>query len=234
MFNNRAVLALVPARGGSKGIPRKNVCIVNGKPLVMHTLEAALHSKFIDDVYLSSDDSEILDIGTATGVHALRRPDAAASDTATADDVVTHFIGSIPRDIVTSNPYIIYLQPTSPLRTAVHIDAAFIEMEIRKSDLLISVMRLNKSPYKAFSLDKDGRLLSLFGERYSTTNRQDLPETYYPNGAIYIFPLEEYVKRGHFPSEGSAPFVMSDGESIDIDTEADLSRADNAGRTTSD
>lgn len=221
-FKNRPVLALVPARGGSKGVPKKNLRLIKGKPLFAYTIEAATESAFVDTAYISSDDDEILKLGLAMGAQALRRPDAAATDTATADDVVSHFISQLPQALVSEDPYLVYLQPTSPLRTAAHIDNAFKEMASKGGDIAMSVVRLNKTPYKAFSLDKTGLLESIFGEKYANANRQDLPVAYYPNGAIYIFRLSEFIKRGHFPSDGSVPFVMAEAESLDIDSEEDL------------
>nr|MDQ3003426.1 acylneuraminate cytidylyltransferase family protein [Fibrobacterota bacterium] len=125
-FRQKQVLALVPARGGSKGVLRKNLRRVHGKPLVEHTLEAAKGSRFVDKVYLSSDDEEILDVGRALQVEAFKRIATAASDTATSGEVVGNFIDCLPRGIIEADPFIAYLQPTSPLRNSGHIDAAFM------------------------------------------------------------------------------------------------------------
>lgn len=221
-FVNRQVFALIPARGGSKGIPRKNLRIVRNNPLVCHTINAALESDVVDSVYLSSDDEEILKLGFAMGADVLKRSALAASDTATASQVVLDFIDQLPQDIVEADPFIVYLQPTSPLRTATHIDKAFAEMKSKNSLMCLSVVPLKKSPYKSFMLTNEGFLLSLFDETLSNANRQALPVTYYPNGAIYIFPISEFIKKGGFPSNGSVPFVMSEQESIDIDSEEDI------------
>jgi CMP-N-acetylneuraminic acid synthetase len=226
MFKHRPVLALVPARGGSKGALKKNIRLIKGKPLVAYTIEAAIESSFVDKIYVSSDDEEILKIGTALGVEALRRPDIAATDTATADDVVSHFISSLPATLVDENPYVVYLQPTSPLRTAVHIDNAFKEIEAKAGEMAISVVQLSKTPFKAFTLGKEGLLELIFGDKFANANRQDLPLAYYPNGAIYIFPMAEFIKKGRFPSNGSVPFIMPETESLDIDSEEDIALLD--------
>ena len=203
-------------------MPKKNLRLVKGKPLFAYTIEAAADSTVVDMAYLSSDDDEILKLGLAMGAHVLKRPDQAATDTATADDVVSHFIGQLPHELVNEDPYLVYLQPTSPLRTSAHIDNAFKEMASKDGNMVMSVVKLDKTPYKAFSLDSTGLLKSIFSEKHSNANRQDLPVVYYPNGAIYIFQLSEFIKRGYFPSDGSVPFVMAEAESLDIDSEEDI------------
>lgn len=221
-FRQRQVLALVPARGGSKGVFRKNLRIIRGKPLVAHTIAAALGSEVVDRVYVSSDDDEILQVSRDLGAEALRRPPAAAADTATASMVVIDFISQMPPSVIDDNPFLIFLQPTSPLRNSAHIDEAFRVMGDKNGTTCMSVVPLKSSPYKSFKLTEEGLLQSLFDETLSNANRQVLPMTYYPNGAIYIFPLSEFIKRGGFPSNGGVPFAMSENESIDIDTEDDF------------
>lgn len=220
--NKRPVIGLIPARGGSKGVVRKNLRMIAGKPLIAFTIEAALKSRYIDYVYLSSDDDEILLSGKAMGVRLIRRPSEVASDTATAVDVVTHFLAEIPSQLVEQDPYIVYMQPTSPLRSARHVDLALEQMEVQASHTLVSVVEMSKSPFKSLSMDAKGRLQSLFDEKMSNARRQDLPKAYAPNGAIYIFRMSDFLDRGGFPSNGSVPFVMSEEDSIDIDTEEDI------------
>lgn len=221
-FKQKLVIALIPARGGSKDVIRKNLRMAGGRPLISYTIEAALNSEFIDRAYVSSEDDEILGVANTLGVFPLRRSDSAASDTSSANMVVLDFISHLTAAEIENDPFIIYLQPTSPLRTASHIDNAFLQMEDRDSYQLISVVALKKSPYKTFILSKDGVLKALFDESLTNANRQSLPETYYPNGAIYIFKLSDFLKNENFPSNGSLPFIMTERESIDIDTEEDL------------
>ena len=216
------VIGLIPARAGSKGVLRKNMRMIAGKPLIEFTLQAALDSRYIDYVYLSSDDEEILLCGSAMGAQPIRRPAELASDTASAEDVVLHLFKEIPARIVEQDPYIVYLQPTSPLRTAQHIDQALELMEARHAHTLVSMVEMAKSPFKSFSLNADGRLQSLFDEKMSNACRQDLPKAFIPNGAIYIFRISDFRDRAGFPSNGSVPFVMSEADSIDIDTEEDI------------
>lgn len=220
--NKRPVIGLIPARGGSKGVVRKNLRMIAGKPLIAFTIEAALKSRYIDYVYLSSDDDEILLSGKAMGVNLILRPVEFASDTATANEVVIHFFKEIPEKLIEQDPYIVYMQPTSPLRSAQHIDLALEQMEEQHAHTLVSVVEMAKSPFKSFSLDAKGRLQSIFDEKMSNARRQDLPKTYMPNGAIYIFRMSDFLDRAGFPSNGSVPFVMSEEDSIDIDTEEDI------------
>jgi CMP-N,N'-diacetyllegionaminic acid synthase len=221
-FREKMVIAIVPARGGSKGVLRKNLRQVGGRPLVAHSLQAALDSEVVDEVYLSSEDAEILAIGRNQGVRLHTRSAAAASDIATANDVVNDFLAALPKSVVDADPFIVFLQPTSPLRTGKDIDAAFALLEQCRAELCISVLELSKTPFKAFSLDGEGRLQSLFGEEMTNANRQVLPKVYYPNGAIYIFPLRSFVDKSGFPSNGAVPYVMSERRSIDVDSEEDL------------
>lgn len=221
----RPVLALVPARGGSKGIVRKNLALLRGKPLIEFTVRAALDAVGVTQAWVSSDDEEVLVLATALGAQALRRPAALATDEASAVGVVEHFLSSLPGHVLAADPQVLYLQPTSPLRTAHHIDDALAGMAQAGATSVMSVVEMAQSPFKAFRLDEQGRLLSLFDERKSNMRRQDLPTCYLPNGAIYAFPASAFHARGGFPSNGAWPYVMSEDDSLDIDAPSDLLRA---------
>lgn len=222
--NGKYVLALIPARGGSKGVKRKNLRVISGKPLIEYSVSAAKLSDLIDRVYVSSEDEEILEAAQRLGVETIRRPMEFASDTASANSVVLHFIGTLSTELREQDPYILYLQPTSPLRTNIHIESALKKMAGMNMHTLVSVCELKVSPYKSFRIDDEGFLQSLFDEELSNARRQDLPLTYVPNGAIYVFRISDFIKRGGFPSNGSMPFIMSEDESIDVDTEGDILR----------
>jgi CMP-N-acetylneuraminic acid synthetase len=220
----KKVIALIPARGGSKGVIRKNLRKVSGRVLMDFTVEAAKSSRHVDAVYVSSEDEEILNFARASDVEVICRPAEYASDTASAVEVVTHFINDLPSKLRQQDPYIVYLQPTSPLRTSKHIDDALEIIVLLNNDKLVSVTELETSPFKSFKINHDGNLESLFDEKLSNARRQDLPTTYIPNGAIYIFRISDFIERGGFPSNGSIPFIMNEEESLDIDTEADVKR----------
>lgn len=215
-------VALIPARGGSKGVKRKNLRDLAGKPMLQYTVDAAKGSPAISDIYLSSEDDEILEAGAAMGCILVRRPPELAQDFSSANDVVFDFFAQVP---LADEDIILYLQPTSPLRNSAHLEDAQSRMAVAQARGLVAVTELEKSPYKAFGLDADGRLESLFGEKYSNFGRQQLPKTYMPNGAIYIFTKSFFTERGGFPSNGSLPYIMSRTDSVDIDTESDLELA---------
>jgi len=200
----------------------KNFRSVGGQPLIYYTLRAALDARDIDEVFVTSDDQAILAYAAELGANPVERPERFATDTASAVDVVNHFIATLPADLLQQNPYIVYLQPTSPLRSATHIDAATALMGQMQLHTLISVVELEKSPYKSFLVSPDGLLRSLFDERLSNARRQDLPKTYLPNGAIYIYRVSDFIERSGFPSNGSIPFIMKQDDSLDIDCEEDM------------
>jgi CMP-N-acetylneuraminic acid synthetase len=214
-------IALIPARGGSKGIPRKNLAPVAGRPLIAHTIQAARDARSIDVIYLSSDDDEILALGASMGCRPVKRPAELAADQSKAADVVAHLIETVLGK-ASDDTALVYLQPTSPFRTAVHIDEAVALMRLSETGAVVSVVEMDKSPFKSFVLDDQGNLRSLFEESLSNANRQALPPAYIPNGAIYGFRLGTFRDRAAFPSNGSRPYVMSRQHSIDVDTPDDL------------
>ncbi|MBS4020500.1 acylneuraminate cytidylyltransferase family protein [Azonexus hydrophilus] len=221
-FKGKVVIALIPARAGSKGVKQKNLRMLLGKPLLAHTIQAAHDAARIDRVYVSSDDADALRLAREMGADVVQRAASAATDSATASEVVWDFVRQIPEELTAENPYLVFLQPTSPLRTGNHIDAAFTVMTSTDSNICLSVTELKKTPFKSFTLTADGRLQSLFDEHLTNANRQTLPVAFHPNGAIYIFPLAEFLARTSIPSNGGAPYIMSEQESIDIDTEEDF------------
>lgn len=223
---NKKVFALIPARKGSKGLPGKNLRKVGSSNLVELAVRAAQGVSEIDQVFISSDCNEVLSIGKNMGVTCVERPSHLASDEARASDVVGHFISTLGEADISEDPFIVYLQPTSPLRTASHILQALKSLEQKKGNSLISVRELDGSPFKSFTLNAQGTLSSLFDEKLSNESRQMLPMAYLPNGSIYIFKVSDFQRKKGFPNNGSIPFVMSAEESLDIDSEEDLRTAE--------
>jgi CMP-N-acetylneuraminic acid synthetase len=228
------ILALIPARRGSKGIPNKNRAIVAGRPLIDFTITAAKKSIFIDQLFVSSDCQEILNIARSLGATPISRPDEFSTDDASSVDVVSHFLTKLPRQYINTNPYIIFLQPTSPLRNHHHIDEAINLIQESTSDSLISVVEADKPPQKAFQLNNESKLVALIDEKMSNARRQDLPKCYFPNGAIYIFRVNLFIARNGFPSNGSLPYIMSKDVSIDVDQLSDLPEIEKILRTKND
>jgi len=148
MYNNKTFLAIIPARGGSKRLPRKNILDLNGTPLIAYSIEAGLKSKYIDKVIVSSDDEEILKISKKYGALTLIRPDELAGDMATTFDAIAHTIENTKE-----YDYIVLLQPTSPLRDEKHIDEAIELLEGKEANAVVSVCEMEHSPLWSNTLD---------------------------------------------------------------------------------
>jgi N-acylneuraminate cytidylyltransferase len=217
MIMNRT-LALIPARGGSRGLPRKNVLPVAGRPLIAWTIDAARSSAVVDRLILSSDDDEIVAVAGACGCEVpFRRPAELATDVATSVDVVIHALDSVP-----GYEYVVLLQPTSPLRTGEDIDAAFRLMMQRKAPACVSVCPAEESPYWMYTCSNDDELTSVLDPKVAASRRQDLPEICVLNGAIYIAQCEWFRRQRGFVGPGTVAYRMPRERSIDIDTSADF------------
>ena len=217
----KRVLSIIPARGGSKGLPRKNVVDLAGKPLIAWTIEASLKSKYISKTVVSSDNKEILDISVEYGAEIIKRPDNLASDTATSESVVKHAIDCLEStgevfDIV------VLLQPTSPLRTSIDIDNAFDIMFYSDATAIISVCEFDNKALKTFIKDEDGFLQGVSNNKYPFMRRQDLPSVYTPNGAIYIINTKIYLENQSLLTATTKEYLMPEFRSVDIDTIKDL------------
>jgi N-acylneuraminate cytidylyltransferase len=212
------LLAVITARGGSKGLPRKNLLIAGGKPLIAWTIEAAIESRYITTVVLSSDDQEIIEAGKVLGCHAVvKRPDELAGDTASSIDVVLHAVSKF-----SGYDYVILLQPTSPLRTSFDIDAAFELLLSSDAPSCLSVSEVEESPYWMYRLDEAGEMSSLLTESEIPSRRQDLPPVYILNGAIYIAHVPWLLKAKSFLYQGAIAYKMPKDRSLDIDTQNDF------------
>lgn len=223
MFAGEKVVALIPARGGSKGIPRKNLVPLAGKPLIAHSILAGRESEHVDEVVVSSDDDEILRVAAEWGATALRRPAHLAEDSTPTSPVIAHLLAE--RSDLRS-AWILLLQPTSPLRDAHDIDAAFEAFSTPdEGESLISVCIPAESPFKAFVVGEGGFLRGLVSDEAPFTPRQELPTAYQPNGAIYIFGATSFTSAGSIPMTRARPFVMDLDKSIDIDHPRDIERA---------
>ena len=213
------VFALVPARGGSKGILQKNIVPLLDQPLLAYTLKAAQASGVIDAIYVSSDDDQILSVAHYYGAERLKRDPHLARDETLIDPVVAEFIHRIKpagKDII------ILLLPTSPLRTAEHIREALAEFrDFPTCRCLISVCEINNQLMKAY-VGGGEFLQPLAGAHSSYLRRQDLPSLYMPNNAISIFKVDDFMRDENIPRTYEIPYLMSDYDSLDIDTADDL------------
>jgi len=217
----KKIVAIIPARGGSKGLTRKNIIDLAGKPLIAWTIEAALKSKYITKTIVSSEDEEILNFSKNYGAEIIKRPDNLASDTATSESVVDHTI-----DFLQCNgeefDILVLLQPTSPLRTSIDIDSAFETMFDNNSTAIISVFETDNKTLKSFKYGVNGYIEGISNNKYPFMRRQDLPKTYMPNGAIYIVNINAFRISKGFMTDRTSCYVMPITRSLDIDTELDL------------
>lgn len=221
MIDGLSVLALIAARGGSKGVPGKNIMDIGGRPLIQWTIDAARASRHVDRVVLSSDDPAIIDVARAGGCEAPFRRDAAlAGDASSSIDVVLDALQRLPgHDIV------VLLQPTSPLRSAGDIDQALELLARTGAPACVSVRPAQEHPYWTFRLDDGGRLAP-FAEPAGALplRRQDLPAAWCLNGAVYAARVDWIQRERSFLSAQTVAFAMPEERSLDIDTPADVER----------
>ena len=218
MLNDKTFLAIIPARGGSKRLPRKNVLELAGKPLIAWSIEAGQKSKYIDEVVVTSDDPEILAISQSYGAKTIKRPEELASDTATTFDAIKHAV-----DNLKSFDYIVLLQPTSPLRNYNHIDEAIELLIDKKADAIISTCEVEHSPLWSNTLPHDMNMNSFLADDVKNKRSQDLEQYYQINGAIYICDLDKLLEeKSLFLEENIFAYKMDREHSIDIDEEIDF------------
>jgi len=221
----RRFLGLIPARGGSKGIPRKNLISIAGKPLIDYTIEAALGSRRLDRVLLSTDDEEIAETGRRLGLKMpFLRPAELAGDDAPMMAVIRHAVGQLESAEGYRPMAVVLLQPTSPLRTAAHVDAA-IELFLKEdADSVVSVSEPLEHPCDMAWFEKGTMHLALSAEE-RWKGRQTYPNFYFVNGAIYIVKTELIETANHPWGGKTVPFLMSPLDSIDVDGDAQLKLA---------
>ena len=218
MIDGLKVLAVVPARGGSKGLPRKNILDLAGRPLIAWTLAAAQQSRLIDRCVVSTDDEEIAAVARAHGGDVpFTRPAELSTDTAETASALIHAIEQLP-----GYDILVTLQPTSPLRIAEDIDQALREMQRHDAPACVSVVEPTKSPYWSYRINNDNHLEPLMHPRYSAMRRQDLPAAYVLNGAVYATRIDWLLTHQSGISDSTVPYVMPTERSIDIDAEFDL------------
>ena len=227
MLAEQRILAIIPARGGSKRLPRKNVLSLNGKPLIAWTIDAARQSQYIDAVVVSSDDSEIISIAQQWGGSApFKRPSELAGDSAGTGEVVEHCLDYYCNrgeqfDLV------MILQPTSPLRSVVDIDTACEHYLAAQACGLISVCKCEHSPLWANTLPENLSLANFISPEIQGLRSQDIATHYRLNGAIYLFNVELFrQKKGVFFAPQVVAHVMDQHSSVDIDNELDFKFAE--------
>jgi N-acylneuraminate cytidylyltransferase len=209
-------LFIIPARGGSKGLPRKNILPLNGKPLIYFTIDAVRGVTSDENICVSTDDLEITKLVEDYGLKVpFKRPQELASDFASSLEVILHAINYYKNNLDKTYPKVCLLQPTSPFRTAIHIEQAYVLMK-DDIDMVVSVKSTKSNPYfNLFEEDEKGLLKKSKSGNY--TIRQDCPLVWEYNGAIYFY----NVNRINLKDKNIQKYVMEEKDSIDIDNETD-------------
>ncbi|KAA0257256.1 MAG: acylneuraminate cytidylyltransferase family protein [Chloroflexi bacterium] len=217
------VLGIIPARGGSKGVPRKNIREVAGRPLIAYTVEAARTSHMLTRCIASTEDKETAEICASLGCEVINRPVQLAQDDTPTIDVIKHVFGEL-ESRGESFDYGLVLQPTSPLRTGSDIDSALQALNQSEADSIVSVYQVSDHhPARMYRMES-GCLVSI-DETFASARRQDLPRVYHRNGAIYAF-RRKLLNQNTLMGNRILPYIMAEDRSLNIDTEYDLVLAD--------
>lgn len=223
MSNERKFIAIIPARGGSKGIARKNIRLLNNKPLIAYTILAAKNCPHISQIIVDTDDEYIADVARKYGATIpYKRPPELATDTATTIEVLCHATKQLAAQqlINLEHDNLVLLQPTSPLRTGEDISEAINLFIDNNQQGLVSISPVTKSPILIRSITTGNYLQKLL-PRNSTVRRQDMPSYYYVNGAIYINKFRE-IKEDLSLNDNPIGYIMDRRHSVDIDTIEDF------------
>ena len=217
-------LGLIPARGGSKGVKNKNIYPLGGKPLIQHTIESAKKSKLLDEVNVSSDSQKIIDISKSLGaISYYKRPSFLSNDKAGAIGVILHHINWLKNNnVIVEN--IVYLQPTSPIRSSTLIDDAIKKFEFNKSNSLVTLSECSQHPYETVSIINNK--IKKFPKEKEYVRRQDFPKFLFITGSIYIYKVESILKHKLIINNDTDYFVTSVEEGLDIDNLLDFKTAE--------
>ncbi len=224
MINNKKVLAVIPARGGSKGIKNKNIYPLCGKPLIAYSIEAAKKSNYIDEIVVSTDSEKIANIAKEYGASVpFLRPSELATDTSKSIDAIIYTIETLKKN---GNIFdiLVLLQPTSPLRITEDIDGALYTFAKKSFKSIVSVSEVNDNPILIRTIDDDGKLRRLLNTD-SSVRRQDMKNYYRVNGSIYINLISEINANTSF-NDNELPYIIPQERSVDIDELKDLAVAE--------
>lgn len=225
MYKDQRILAIIPARGGSKGIPNKNITNLCGKPLIAYSILAAQASQYIDDIIVSTDSEQIRDTSVEYGASVpFLRPAALASDTSKTIDCMIYTINELKKQ---GQHYdcIVLLQPTQPIRKEGMVDEAISLLLDSTEDSLVSVTAVTEHPILMRTITKEGTLKSLL-PMSSTVRRQDFPNVYRVNGSIYINRINSHFNSSTSLNDNLLPYFMEESYSVDIDSYEDLKKAE--------
>ncbi|MBO8164301.1 MAG: acylneuraminate cytidylyltransferase family protein [Brevibacillus sp.] len=218
MIQGKSVLAVIPARGGSKGVPRKNIKPLSGKPLLAWTIEAAKQSSLLDRIVVSTEDEEIAKMAREFGAEVpFMRPQELAQDDTPGIDPVLHALEQLP-----SFDYVVVLQPTSPLREAVDIDSCIRMCVERNKPACVSVTLADKPPHWMYQLDEQSHLHPIVPQERAIARRQEAPPVFLLNGAVYVAQTEWVQNSRTFLTNETVAYAMPKERSLDIDTDIDF------------
>jgi CMP-N,N'-diacetyllegionaminic acid synthase len=214
----KKIIAIIPARGGSKGIPEKNLVLVNGKPLIEWSIEHALSSSSIDEVWVSSDSEKILRFSESIGARVIERPVAISGDEASSESAWIHAIENIQQD--DNIELVVAMQATSPIRNKRDLDSAIIKFKENKLDSLFSCNILDDMNY--WCIDKDNDLYSANYDYKNRKRRQDLNEKFLENGSFYIFTPQGILDSENRLHGNIGCYIMEKKTMFQIDEKEDM------------
>jgi len=212
------IVSIIPARGSSKSIPRKNIVDFAGKPLMLWTIEQAKASALVSEIYVTSDSKEILEIADSAGVRPIIRPPELSTDIATSESALIHVLNQIKEE----PEYIVFLQATAPLRKSKDIDNAISQLIDGAADSLLSVTKAYDYIWK----ESEGTISSLNFDFLQRKRRQDIKPLYYENGSIYVFKPDILEKYGNRLGGKISVYYMEPWQMVDINDNADLEWAE--------
>lgn len=222
------ILALIPARGGSKGVPGKNTKLLNGKPLLAYTSEIALQSKYLTDIIVSTEDSQIMEVARSLGLQVpFTRPIELAQDTTPTIDVIIHALEWYEKQAIFFDA-VCLLQVTSPFRTVEFLDQAIVKFIQSGCDSLVSVQKVpyEYNPHWTFEVNQEGNLKIATGEAEIISQRQKLPMAYHRDGSIYITKTEVLLNQHSLYGKNIAYIESSSEFYVNIDTLKDWGKAE--------
>ncbi|MBX2808790.1 MAG: acylneuraminate cytidylyltransferase family protein [Cellvibrionaceae bacterium] len=218
------IIGIIPARGGSKGVKRKNIRPLNGRPLIDYAIASARNSRYLNAIYITTDDCEITAFARAHHVQVISRGDGLSNDCAKMVDVVTHALQMIADDYQQEDIFCL-LQPTCPLRTAQDIDDAIRLLLKNDCDAVVGMSKAeHHHPERLYQLQQ-GRLTPLLAA-FNDCNRQDLPTFYIRNGIIYALRINRFLSAKTFSPDVILPLEIPPKRAINIDTEDDFCYAE--------
>ena len=223
-MNDKKILAVIPARGGSKGIPNKNIVDIDGNPLIKYTIDAALGSAMLTHCIVSTDSDAIADVAKSCGALVpFKRPEHLSDDKALSLPVIQHAVEFMEAEQGYQYDVVIMLQPTTPLRQSEDIDNAISLLFETNADSVISVVEVEGHHPLRMKRVVNGRLINYIDQGHEDMRpRQELPPVYIRNGAIYATRRDVLIKDSSFIGLDSRAYIMTSERSVNIDTYKDL------------